>query len=157
LAHRSPLDPAASGPLRGVGRHAPLWAAARLIHSHRGDRPSPRDTAPGAGVRRIVTMARPENTASPRALARTEQETQAGPSDSDGPRTLKVRGPSRARSGGIGPPDLLPLAGSQLVDQTVLVCLISCRSQARSSSIRPGPRPPAWRDRTCGSRPGSGG
>src|SRR5699024_9007279 len=68
--------------------------------------------------------------------ARTEQETQAGPSDSDGPRTLKVRGPSRARSGGIGLPDLLPLAGSQLVDQAVLVCLTSCRSQARSSSLR---------------------
>src|SRR5699024_1713558 len=60
-------------------------------------------------------MARPENTASPRALARMEQETQAGPSDSDGPRTLKVRGPSRARSDGVGPPDRLPLATSQLV------------------------------------------
>src|SRR5699024_2102270 len=80
--------------------------------------PPPRSGA-GGGVRRIVTMARPENAASPRALARTEQETQAGPSDSDGPRTLKVRGPSRARSGGIGLPDLLPLAGSQLVDQAV--------------------------------------
>src|SRR5699024_8835800 len=42
----------------------------------------------------------------------------------------------RRGSGSVGRADLLPRASSQHVDQALLVVLISCRSQARSTSIR---------------------
>src|SRR5699024_1021722 len=52
-----------------------------------------------------------------------------------GPRGRRAHPLAARRTGCGGPAELLPLAGSQLVDQAVLVVLISCRSRARSSSI----------------------